>query len=413
MKILTQALFLIALFAATLHSQCIGTGCPGTGSSAAAVLNNQANAWSLGLQDFSAAKLKPPLITVSALPSASSNPNVVYLVTDGTSASDCTAGGGSSRSWCASNGTSWASIGGSGGATYSAQLLDLKVTRTSGTALAVSVCSPAPCYISSGVNRYSVAGGQTITADGVGSSSGTVWVYALIDGTVHTGTNAPGITCTGCTLDGVITGPPSGSVPLATWSVVAGNFTAAAAVNDTRPILAAQGVASPQAFPRQWGYVTAAGGAVFSGDFYFNGCDGSGPDNGVRNGPGISMPTTGCEIVIHHYLTKSWDGSAPSIVWEWSQANGAPSGAVVRYDVSVACTVSGSSTTLSFGTAGSTTVSVPAFNVLAYSTLSVPTAGCVPESKMSISIKNSPNGTGTTYGGGAFDVWSATLLVTQ
>lgn len=57
------------------------------------------------------------ITTVSMLPSASANLNQVYMVTDGMSTSDCTVGGGTTRAWCVSNGTSWnamTSPGGSG-----------------------------------------------------------------------------------------------------------------------------------------------------------------------------------------------------------------------------------------------------------------------------------------------------------
>ena len=72
------------------------------------VKNNQANTYSGGgLQDMSAMKVKPGTTTVASLPTASSNSGVVYLVTDGTSLTDCATGGGSTRTWCVSNGTSW------------------------------------------------------------------------------------------------------------------------------------------------------------------------------------------------------------------------------------------------------------------------------------------------------------------
>lgn len=83
---------------------------------AAVVFNNQANTYSGGgLQDLSAMKFKPPTSIVSGLPTASSNTNILYEVTDGVSSSDCTVGGGATRSLCVSNGTSWVSVGGSGG----------------------------------------------------------------------------------------------------------------------------------------------------------------------------------------------------------------------------------------------------------------------------------------------------------
>jgi hypothetical protein len=83
-----------------------------------AVDKTAANTYSGGLlQDLSAVKFKPPTAAVSSLPSASSNTNVIYEVTDGITAADCTAGAGSTRVWCVSNGTTWVTIGdgGSGG----------------------------------------------------------------------------------------------------------------------------------------------------------------------------------------------------------------------------------------------------------------------------------------------------------
>lgn len=53
-------------------------------------------------------------LNVSALPSASGTDGRQYIVLDGTSATDCTVGGGSSRVLCRDNGASWGSIGGAG-----------------------------------------------------------------------------------------------------------------------------------------------------------------------------------------------------------------------------------------------------------------------------------------------------------
>src|SRR6185437_9395274 len=46
-----------------------------------------------------------------------SSTNLVYEVTDGASATDCTTGSGSTRVWCSSNGTTWIAMAGSGGGT--------------------------------------------------------------------------------------------------------------------------------------------------------------------------------------------------------------------------------------------------------------------------------------------------------
>ena len=85
---------------------------------------------------------KPPLKTVSTLPTASSNTNVVFVVTDGTSASDCTGGGGSTRSLCISNGTSWAALGGGGGGGGS---ITNPFTSGAGTSTAYLASGMMPC----------------------------------------------------------------------------------------------------------------------------------------------------------------------------------------------------------------------------------------------------------------------------
>jgi hypothetical protein len=91
------------------------SGCAGPNTVGHVPWLDQPNAFTGGLQDFSAAKLKPPLTTVAALPTASSFTNDIFIVTDGTSSSDCSAGGGSTRSLCVSNGASWVALGGGGG----------------------------------------------------------------------------------------------------------------------------------------------------------------------------------------------------------------------------------------------------------------------------------------------------------
>ncbi len=53
--------------------------------------------------------------TVSTLPPAAANAGRVYRVTDGTTSSDCTVGGGSTSAVCVSNGASWQNLGGAGG----------------------------------------------------------------------------------------------------------------------------------------------------------------------------------------------------------------------------------------------------------------------------------------------------------
>jgi hypothetical protein len=68
-----------------------------------------------GYENMSGASWRPPETTVGSLPSASSNTGKVYVVTDGTSASDCTTGSGATRALCVSNGAAWTALGGAGG----------------------------------------------------------------------------------------------------------------------------------------------------------------------------------------------------------------------------------------------------------------------------------------------------------
>lgn len=53
--------------------------------------------------------------TVGTLPTASGTDGRLYVVTDGTNATDCTGGGGSSRALCRDNGASWGALGGGTG----------------------------------------------------------------------------------------------------------------------------------------------------------------------------------------------------------------------------------------------------------------------------------------------------------
>src|SRR5712664_3356118 len=58
-----------------------------------------------------------PTYTVATLPAAAANSGRIYRVSDGTSSSDCTAGGGATFAVCVSNGVSYAAValGGAGG----------------------------------------------------------------------------------------------------------------------------------------------------------------------------------------------------------------------------------------------------------------------------------------------------------
>ena len=87
----------------------------GTVSCATCVVTGGANTYTGGtnLQDFSGVKLKPPVTIVASLPTAATNTNAIYEVTDGSTASDCTTGSGTNRVWCVSSGSGWVAMGGS------------------------------------------------------------------------------------------------------------------------------------------------------------------------------------------------------------------------------------------------------------------------------------------------------------
>jgi len=59
-----------------------------------------------------------PTKTVAQLGAASAFPGYMVRISDGTSASDCTVGGGATQGLCWSNGTVWAAFGGGGGVSF-------------------------------------------------------------------------------------------------------------------------------------------------------------------------------------------------------------------------------------------------------------------------------------------------------
>ena len=121
-----------------------------------------------GLQDFSAMKVKPADTTVSGLPPASSNTNVEYIVTDGASAIDCSAGSGTTRVICISNGTSWVPAG---QVISAVKRIEWKIPAVCNNATATAIWglptsnAPAPtCYGTSyrfGTLDYADAGNTT------------------------------------------------------------------------------------------------------------------------------------------------------------------------------------------------------------------------------------------------------------
>lgn len=78
---------------------------------------------------------------VASLPSASANASAIYLVHDGATSSDCTMGGGTSRSLCVSNGSVWVALGGGSGVSSIIAGTGISVDHATG---AVTVTNTAP-----------------------------------------------------------------------------------------------------------------------------------------------------------------------------------------------------------------------------------------------------------------------------
>lgn len=175
------------------------------------------NTWT-GYNNFSGAQIRLPESTVSGLPSASSNTGKEFIVTDGTSASDCSTGSGSTVvNMCRSNGTSWVFVGASGGSGGSAyqtlfgwcygavsndtngvDLIGLGgaggnncnggfgSSQNNGVLVSLSLCSLKNLYVHS-------------SASGSGSGDGVVTVYDNGSSTTLTCTLGSGATCSDTT----------------------------------------------------------------------------------------------------------------------------------------------------------------------------------------------------------------------
>lgn len=120
------------------------------------------------INDFTLAKWRPPLSTVAALPAAGANTNAVYEVTDGASSSDCVTGLGTSIVWCASNGSAWTPLSGSGGTgtvTHTGALTSLSMI-TGNNAADIKVTN---ITTDSGLNNLTLPGTMT-TGNGSGSA---------------------------------------------------------------------------------------------------------------------------------------------------------------------------------------------------------------------------------------------------
>lgn len=180
------------------------------------------------------------ITTVSHLPSASLNTNIVYMVTDGSSGSDCTVGGGSTRVWCVSNGTIWQAMSGSGGGSGTVTSVGLSLPNifsvsgspvtNSGTLTGALVSQSANLFLSSPNGAPGVPTFRAIVpADLTLFSSGANGIVSASGGGTTNFLRA----------DGTWAAPPSGSGTVTSFS--AGNlsplFTTSVATATTTPAL--------------------------------------------------------------------------------------------------------------------------------------------------------------------------------
>jgi hypothetical protein len=161
------------------------------------VKNNQANSYSGGgLQDLNAMKVKLPKSTVASLPAAASNTDVQYMVTDGNSASDCTAGSGSTRVWCVSNGSAWVAFGdggaggsglgdpGTNGVVYRTGLNTTAAAKQdqiegSGTCSDVGASDAYACNLSPAISSYAAGTHYRFKANTINTGAATLNLNSL------------------------------------------------------------------------------------------------------------------------------------------------------------------------------------------------------------------------------------------
>lgn len=155
----------------------------------------------------------PDLIsaTISQLGSASASPNQLWLISDGTSATDCSVGGGSNGVLCYSNGSTWSALS-SGGSSLTVQ--------TNGT-------NNSSQSTLNQINSSANAAGLT---DTVTNTSGGV-VQHEIAGTLNTSHGGTGQTTVAAALAALLGGPSAGTYSIQCASSVSCSPVAASSGN--------------------------------------------------------------------------------------------------------------------------------------------------------------------------------------
>jgi hypothetical protein len=111
------------------------------------------------------------------------------------------------------------------GAIMAAQLGDFAAILANGTLTVGVGCSTSnPCNVRLGNTVYSFTHPATVTPSG--STSGLVLLYVDSAGNLIAGSTVA-LTCSGCTYVSGVTSFPSNSIPLFSWTAIAGAFDAA------------------------------------------------------------------------------------------------------------------------------------------------------------------------------------------
>lgn len=191
--------------------------------------------------------------TVAGLPQAQISLNSLYLIRDGTSSSDCTAGGGSTKVECFSNGTSWSAFagGGEGGGSVTSfaapsgswptWLVPTVTNSTATPSLAVAasaIPNSALANAATTVNGQTCALGSTCTIPGTittFTTTGTSGVATYSAGTL----NIPNYSAGGTGISGLTAGfiPQAGSATTITGNSHIDEVTNPGSETITQPVI--------------------------------------------------------------------------------------------------------------------------------------------------------------------------------
>jgi hypothetical protein len=162
--------------------------------------------------DFSSASATKPAKTGAVLP-ATCSVGEAYVLT--------TAPAGQNWYLCSATNI-WSQQGGS--SSGAGDMLGLSVAQTDNTHLTIgSECKDAlPCRVNIGDTVYSFQSPASAILSGL--PNGTAYIYVSSTGNLTIGHNTLALTCSGCNVQSGVTGFPAGSLPIASWTALNGNW---------------------------------------------------------------------------------------------------------------------------------------------------------------------------------------------